>query len=106
MARPFFTCYILLRVIQNSIFVSVNITIQVKAITKVIYINVYNDMFRLILSHYQVYLCVLRFSTFVQYGSIFFFTFDRMIMRLLLSSEPLVCLLFDFMPYSYKIKLN
>jgi hypothetical protein len=54
---PVFTCCILLRVIQNNIFVSVNTTIQVKVITKVIYININHNMFRPLLGHHQVYLC-------------------------------------------------
>jgi hypothetical protein len=36
----------------------------------------------------------------------FLFIFDHMIMRLLLSTEPLVCLLFGFKQYWYKIILN
>jgi hypothetical protein len=56
---------------QNSIFVSVNTTIQVKVIEKVIYINFINDMFRPLLGHHHVYLCVLRCWICVQYGSIF-----------------------------------
>jgi hypothetical protein len=58
-------CCILLCVTQNSIFVSVNTTIQVKVITKVIYINVNHNMFRPLLDH-QVYLRVLRCWVFVQ----------------------------------------
>jgi hypothetical protein len=46
-------------VIQSSIFVSVKTRNQVKLITKVIYTCV-NYMFRPLLGHHQVYLCVLR----------------------------------------------
>jgi hypothetical protein len=42
----FFTCCIFLCVNQKSIFVSVNITVQVTVITKVIYTNVNHDMFQ------------------------------------------------------------
>jgi hypothetical protein len=44
---------------QNSMFVTVNTTIQVKLITKLIYINVDHDIFRPLLSHYQVCLSLL-----------------------------------------------
>jgi hypothetical protein len=78
----------------------------VKVITKVIYINVNHDMFRPLLVHHQVYLCLLRCWIFVRCGSIFFLIFDHMFMWLLHSSEPLVCLLIGFKMYYYKIKLN
>jgi hypothetical protein len=100
---PIFTCCNLLCIIQNSVFICVNIIIQVKVITKDIYINDNHDMFRPILGHHQVYLSVLRCWIFVQYGSIFFFIFGQW---LLLNSEHLICLLFHFKPYWYKIKLT
>jgi hypothetical protein len=52
-------CSILLCVIQNSIFVSVNTAVQVKIITKVIYFCVNHDMFRPLVGYHQVYLYVL-----------------------------------------------
>jgi hypothetical protein len=45
---------------QNSKFVSENTIIQIKVITKVIYIKVNHDMFRPLLGYNKVYLCVLR----------------------------------------------
>jgi hypothetical protein len=50
-------CVAPLRVTQKCIFVSVNTSIQVKVVTKVIYINVIHDMFRHLLGHHQVYFC-------------------------------------------------
>jgi hypothetical protein len=91
-------------VIQNSIFVSVNITIQVKGISEVIYISVNHNMFQPLLGHHQLYLCVLRSWIFVQYGSIVFFPIDYTIKWLLLSSEPLVSLHISF--ELYKTTLN
>jgi hypothetical protein len=58
--EPVRTCCILSCVIQNSTFISVNTTKQVKVITKFIYISVNYDMFRPLLGHHQVYFCVLR----------------------------------------------
>jgi hypothetical protein len=49
-----------------------------KVITKVIYISVNNYMFRHLLGHYKVYLCVLRCWIFVQYRSIFFSSYSTM----------------------------
>jgi hypothetical protein len=45
---------------QKSMLVSVNTTIRVKVMTTVIYININHDMFRPLLCHHQVYLCVRR----------------------------------------------
>jgi hypothetical protein len=47
---------------ENSVFGSINTKIQVKIVTKVVYIYVNHDMFRPLLGHHQVYLCVLRSS--------------------------------------------
>jgi hypothetical protein len=57
---------------ENSISVTINTPIQVKVIIKVIYINVDHDMFRSLLGHHQVYLCVFRcWFLFFKYGPIF-----------------------------------
>lgn len=61
---------------ENSIFESVNTTIQVKVITKIIYINVVHNMFCSLLGYHRVYFFVLRCLIFVPYGSIFFFIFN------------------------------
>jgi hypothetical protein len=55
--------------IKNNLFVSVNTTVQIKVITKVIYINDNQNIFRPLLGQQQVYIYVFRCSIFVQYGS-------------------------------------
>jgi hypothetical protein len=65
-----------------------NTTVQVKVTSKVIYINVNHDMFRLLMGHHQVYHSVLRCW--------FLFNMDPyfssyLTIWLLLSSETLVC---------------
>jgi hypothetical protein len=57
---------------QNSIFVTVNNTIQVKVITKVIYISVSHDMF---LPYWVIVRCIP-----VYLDAEFLFIFDHMIM--------------------------
>jgi hypothetical protein len=56
---------------KNSIFVTVNTTIQVGVITKVIYINVEHNMFQTLFGHHQVISVYLVAEFLFKYGSTF-----------------------------------
>jgi hypothetical protein len=51
--------HVLLLTGKNSTFLPVNISIQVKVITKVICVNVNHEIFRSLQAYHEVYLCVL-----------------------------------------------
>jgi hypothetical protein len=81
--------YVLHSVVCRSkyLFVTVNTTIEVRVITKVIYINIKHNMFRLLLGHHHVYLSLLSCWIFAQILIHIFFIFDYKIMWILLSNN-------------------
>jgi hypothetical protein len=73
--------------LQNSIFITINTTIQIGGITKDIYINVEDNMFQPLLGHCQMYLNLFIFWILVQIWIHIFVIFYYKIMWLLLSNN-------------------